>query len=160
MGSEDHEIDLYMIYDLMLQDGGLICSHCGGKLDLEDLMQQKVVLGDNEGYLSHEDCLIRFLMRAEPIISSGLSFGLISEAQVRDALLSQPWESVLLDIRRTCSQKQITQAFFKAKKFIAKHARHIEARNVHNLGLLVDFLERTDQLTYPIDLDSLYSDFN
>lgn len=160
MDSEDHEIDLYMIYDLMLQGGGLVCSHCGGKLELEDLVQQKLVLGDNEGYLSHVDCLIRFLMRAEPIISSGLSFGLISEDQVRDALLSQPWESVLLDIRRTCSQKQLTRSFYNAKQFIAKHTRHIEARNVHNLGLLVDYLERTEQLAYPFDLDSLYSDFN
>ncbi|MFW9778946.1 MAG: hypothetical protein ACFFE8_08855 [Candidatus Heimdallarchaeota archaeon] len=160
MTSEEHEIDLYMIYDLMLQGGGLICSHCGGNLDLEDLIQQNIVLGDNEGYLSHVECLIQFLMQAEPIISSGLSYGLISEDQVRDALLSQPWESVLLDIRRTCSKKQLTPSFQKAKQFISKQAHHIEARNVHNLGLLVDYLEKAEQIAYPLDLASLYSDFN
>ncbi|UCE12332.1 MAG: hypothetical protein JSV04_09030, partial [Candidatus Heimdallarchaeota archaeon] len=97
---DESEIDLYVIYDAIINGGGLICSHCGKRIIVEELYEQKIVIGNEEGYISHIDCLIGYIIKAEPVISSGLAHGLFSESQVRQDLLSRPFESIILDISR------------------------------------------------------------
>ena len=94
-------------------------------------------------------------MKAEPIISSVLAHGLFSESQVRQDLLSRPFESVILDISRACSYKSLSPSKQNhvCSKFIASESNFIEERNNYNLELLLTYLDRTVP-------DSTYSDVN
>jgi hypothetical protein len=150
------DIDPTIIYDIIISgSGGLICSHCGKKFTLDELFEQKIVIGNEEGYLSHVNCLIGYIMKSEPIISSGLSSGLFSETQVRQDLLSRPFESVILDISRACSTKRLSTSKNnqECSKFVASELNLIEARNNHNLEILLAFLDST----LP---DPMYSNLN
>ncbi len=152
---DESDIDLFMIYDLIISGSGLVCSHCGTRIIIEELFEQKIVIGNEEGYLTHVDCLLRYIMKAEPTISSGLAHGLFSESQVRQDLLSRPFESVILDISRACSYKRLSlsKQNFACSKFIASESNLIEERNNHNLELFLTYLDRT----FP---DPTYSDVN
>ena len=108
-----------------------------------DLFENKIVLEAENGYIGHIDCLLDYIMKAEPIISSCLESGLFSESQVRQDLLSRPFESVILDISRVCSYNKLS-ASSQAKqssKFIAAETSLIEMRNNNNLSTLLDFLD-------------------
>lgn len=152
---EESEIDLFVVYDLIISGGGLICSHCGKRISIEELFEQKIIVGNDDGYITHVDCLLRYIMKAEPIISSGLANGLFSEAQVRQDLLSRPFESVILDISRACSYKRLSTSkqSHECSKFIAFESNLIEERNNHNLELLLSYLDNTL-------INSTYSDLN
>ncbi len=152
---EDSETDLFVVYDLIINGGGLICSHCAKRITIEELFEQKIVVGNEEGYITHVDCLLRYIMKAEPTISSGLANGLFSESQVRQDLLSRPFESVILDISRACSYKRLSPSKQnqECSKFIANESNLIVERNNYNLELLLTYLDST--LT-----DTTYSDVN
>lgn len=152
---EDSETDLFVVYDLIINGGGLICSHCAKRITIEELFEQKIVVGNEEGYITHVDCLLQYIMKSEPTISSGLANGLFSESQVRQDLLSRPFESVLLDISRACSYKRLSPSKQnqECSKFVAFESNLIEERNNYNLELLLTYLDST--LT-----DSTYSDVN
>ncbi|MHA1972365.1 MAG: hypothetical protein ACTSW1_05195 [Candidatus Hodarchaeales archaeon] len=154
MAFEDFEIDLYIIYDLIIRGAGLICSHCGKKFSLEDLYEEKIVQGD-EGYLGHVDCLLKYVMKAEPVISTGLAFGLVSESEVRHELLEKPYESVILDISRACSFKKLSPSrqSHECSKFIASESNLIESRSNFNYELLLVYLDE-------VNLDLSYSELN
>ena len=145
-----------MIYDLIINGVGLICSHCGKKVSIEELIEQKVVLGNDEGYLSHVECLIKYIMKSEPSISSGLASGLFSEAEIREDLLSRPYESVILDVSRACSFKHLTPSFNECSRYIASESNLIEDRMNFNLELIINYLEETLPQTQDYD----YSDLN
>ncbi|MHA1967700.1 MAG: hypothetical protein ACW964_07860 [Candidatus Hodarchaeales archaeon] len=156
MDFAETDIDPVIIYDIIISgSGGLICSHCGKRITLDELFEQKIVIGNEEGYLSHINCLIGYVMKSEPIISSGLSSGLFSESQVRQDLLSKPFESVVLDISRACSIKRLSPSKNnrECSKFVASESNLIEARNNHNLEILLAFLDST----LP---DPMYSNLN
>ena len=55
---DESEIDLFVVYDLIINGGGLICSHCGKRIRIEELFEQKIVVGNEEGYITHVDCLL------------------------------------------------------------------------------------------------------
>jgi len=152
---EDSEADLFVVYDLIINGGGLICSHCGKRFTVDELFEQKIVVGNEEGYVAHVDCLLRYIMKAEPIISSGLASGLFSESQVRQDLLSRPFESVILDISRACSYKRLSPSKQnqECSKFVAFESNLIEERNNYNLELLLTYLDTTLN-------NSTYSDLN
>jgi len=153
---ENYDIDPSIVYDIIISgSGGLICSHCGKKITLDELLEQKVVIGNDEGYLSHVNCLLGYIMKSEPIISSGLASGLFSESQVRHDLLSRPFESVILDISRACSFKRLSPSKqnHECSKFIASESNLIEQRNNHNLEMLLSYLDST----LP---DPMYSNLN
>jgi len=151
---EDLEIDLYVIYDLIIRGAGLVCSHCGAKFSLEDLYEEKIVQGE-EGYLGHVDCLLRYVMKSEPVISTGLAFGLVSESHVRTELLEKPLESVILDISRACSFKKLSplNRTGECSKYVASEANLIQSRNNYNYELLLNYLD-------DIIPDPMYSDLN
>ncbi|UCG89991.1 MAG: hypothetical protein JSU57_05890 [Candidatus Heimdallarchaeota archaeon] len=152
---DESEADLFVVYDLIINGGGLICSHCGKRFTVDELFEQKIVVGNEEGYVAHVDCLLGYIMKAEPIISSGLASGLFSESQVRHDLLSRPFESVILDISRACSYKRLSPSKQnqECSKFVAFESNLIEERNNYNLELLLTYLDST--LT-----NSTYSDLN
>jgi len=152
---DDSEIDLFVVYDLIINGGGLICSHCGKRITIEELFEQKIVVGNEEGYITHVDCLLGYIMKAEPIISSGLVNGLFSESQVRQDLLSRPFESVVLDISRACSYKRLSPSKQnqECSKFIAFESNLIGERNNYNLELLLTYLDNSLS-------DSSFSDLN
>jgi len=150
---EELEIDPFVIYDLIISGSGLICSHCEKRITIEELFEQKVVLGNEEGYISHVDCLLGYIMKAEPVISSGLASGLFSESQVRQDLLSRPFESVILDISRACSHKHLSPSTKECTKFIASESNLIEARNNYNLEILLNYLNNNIP-------DPIHSDVN
>ncbi len=152
---KESDADLIVVYDLIINGGGLICSHCGKRIIIEELFEQKIVIGNDEGYLSHVDCLLGYIMKAEPIISSGLVNGLFSESQVREDLLSRPFESVILDISRACSYKRlsISKQNKECSQFIASESNLIEERINYNLELLLAYLDNTLS-------NSTYSDVN
>jgi hypothetical protein len=142
----EYDIDPVIICDIIISgSGGLICSHCGKRITIDELLEQKIVIGNDEGYLSHVGCLLGYIMKAEPIISSGLASGLISESQVRQDLLSRPFESVILDISRACSFKRLSPSKYnhECSKFIASESNVIEQRNNHNLEILLTYLDST-----------------
>lgn len=150
------DIDPTIIYDIIISgSGGLICSHCGKKITLDELFEQKIVIGNEEGYLSHINCLLGYIMKSEPTISSGLDSGLFSESQVRQDLLSKPFESVILDISRACSIKRLSPSKNnrECSKFVSSELNLIEARNNHNLEILLVYLDST----LP---DPMYSNLN
>jgi hypothetical protein len=147
------EVDPFVISDLIISGGGLVCSHCGRRITIDELLDYKILIGNEEGYLSHIDCLINYIMKAEPTISSGLASGLFSESKIRQDLLSRPFESVVLDISRACSFKHLSPLTDKCSKFIASESTLIEARNNHNLEILLDYLDNTFN-------DPTYSDIN
>lgn len=152
---DESEIDLFVIYDAILNDGGLVCSHCGKRITVEELYEQKIVIGNENGYISHIDCLIGYIIKAEPVISSGLAHGLFSESQVRQDLLSRPFESIILDISRACSYKRLSlsKQNLECSKFIASESNIIQERNNYNLEQLLTYLD----MTLP---DFTYSDVN
>jgi hypothetical protein len=152
---DESEIDLFVVYDLIINGGGLICSHCGKRITIEELFEQKIVVGNEEGYITHVDCLLEYIMKAEPIISSGLANGLFSESQVRQDLLSRPLESVVLDISRACSYNRLSPSKQnrECSKFIAFESNLIGERNSYNLELLLTYLDNTL-------IDSSFSDLN
>jgi hypothetical protein len=150
---EEIEYEPSMVFDLIISGGGLMCSHCGKRISMDELLEQKIVLGNDEGYIGHVDCLLGYVMKAEPVISSGLASGLFSESQVRQELLSRPFESVLLDISRACSYKRSSPSTHECSKFIASESNLIEARNRYNLEVILTYLE----YTFP---DTSYSDVN
>jgi len=134
------DLNAFLIYEVITNNGRLVCSHCGKRLTLNNLFDEKIVVEADDGYLSHVDCFLNYIMKSEPVISSCLEYGLYSEAQVRTDLLSRPFESVLLDISRKCSYKKLSvnlQAE-KCSKFIATEATLIEMRNSNNLTILYD----------------------
>ena len=152
----EHDFDPIIIYDIIISgNGGLICSHCGKRITLDELLEQNIVIGNEEGYLSHINCLLGYIMKSEPTISSGLASGLFSESQVRHDLLSKPFESVILDISRACSTIRLStlKTSHECSKFIASESNIIEARNNHNLEILLTYLDST----LP---DPMYSNLN
>ncbi|MFX0173217.1 MAG: hypothetical protein ACFE9L_15080 [Candidatus Hodarchaeota archaeon] len=153
MDLEELEIDPFALYDLIISGGGLICSHCEKRITVEELFEQKVVLGNEQGYISHVDCLLGYIIKAEPAISSGLASGLFSESQVRQDLLSRPFESVVLDISRACSYNHLSPLTKECSKFIASESNLIEARNNYNLEILLNYLNDTIY-------DPIHSDVN
>ncbi len=153
---EENEIDPYLIYDLIINGAGLICSHCGKRVNADELIEQKIVLGNEEGYLSHVDCLLSYIMKSEPSISSGLASGLFSEAEIRHDLLSRPYESVILDVNRACSFKHLTPSFTECSKFIASESNQIEERINYNLEIIIAYLEESLPQAQSLD----YSDLN
>jgi len=152
LGFEETDIDPFVIYDLLLSNsGGLICSHCGKKITADDLLEEKIVMGNIDGYLSHVDCLLSYIIKAEPTISSGLASGLFSESQVRHDLLSKPFESVILDMSRACSLKRLTPSTRQCSKFIASESNIIESRIKFNLEVILSFLD--ENYSDPMDSD-------
>ncbi len=152
---DETEGDLYIIYDLIINGSGLICSHCGKRFTVDELFEQKIVVGNEEGYITHIDCLLGYVIKAEPIISSGLAHGLFSESQVRQDLLSRPLESIILDISRACSFKRLSplKQNRECSRFVASELNLIAERNNHNLELLLNYLDNTVP-------NSIYSDLN
>ncbi len=108
MEAANTDLNAFLIYEVLANNGRLVCSHCGKRLTLNNLFDEKIVVEADDGYLSHVDCFLSYVMKSEPIISSCLENGLYSEAQVRTDLLSRPFESVLLDISRKCSYKKLS----------------------------------------------------
>lgn len=110
---------------------------------MNDLFDEKIVVEAENGYIGHIDCLLSYIMKAEPIISSCLESGLFSESKVRQDLLSRPFESVILDISRVCSYNKLSakSQVGKCSKFIAAETNLIEMRNNNNLSILLDYLD-------------------
>jgi hypothetical protein len=133
----------YLIYEVVANNGRLVCSHCGKRIVLNELFGEKIVAEVENGYLGHINCLLDYIMKAEPIISSCLENGLFSESQVREDLLSRPFESVILDISRACSYEKISNSsqIGKCTKFVAAETSLIEMRNNNNLTILLDYVE-------------------
>ena len=145
MEAVNPDLNAYLIYEVIANNGRLVCSHCGKRLTLSNLFDEKIVIEADDGYLSHVDCFLSYIIKSEPIISSCLENGLYSEAQVRTDLLSRPFESVLLDISRKCSYKKLSvnSQAEKCSKFIATEANLIEMRNSNNLTILYDYIDIT-----------------
>ena len=143
MEVKDNDYNEFLIYEIIANNGRLICSHCGNRVVLNDLFDEKIVAEFENGYVGHINCLLQYIMKAEPIISSGLANGLFSESQVRQDLLSRPFESVILDISRACSYKNlvISSQAGKCTKFIATETNLIEMRNSNNLSVLLDYID-------------------
>ncbi len=140
---EANDLNGFLIYEIIANNGRLICSHCGNRVILNDLFDERIVIEVENGYIGHINCLLKYIMKAEPIISSGLANGLFSESQVRHDLLSKPFESVILDISRACSYRNlaISSQAGKCSKFIAAETNLIEMRNNNNLSVLLDYIE-------------------
>ena len=140
---EANDLNGFLIYEIIANNGRLICSHCGNRVILNDLFDERIVIEVENGYIGHINCLVKYIMKAEPIISSGLANGLFSESQVRHDLLSKPFESVILDISRACSYRNlaISSQAGKCSKFIAAETNLIEMRNNNNLSVLLDYIE-------------------
>lgn len=145
MEAANTDLNAFLIYEVLANNGRLVCSHCGKRLTLKNLFDEKIVVEADDGYLSHVDCFLSYVMKSEPIISSCLENGLYSEAQVRTDLLSRPFESVLLDISRKCSYKKLSvnSQAEKCSRFIATEANLIEMRNSNNLTILYDYMDIT-----------------
>ena len=145
MEAANTDLNAFLIYEVLANNGRLVCSHCGKRLTLNNLFDEKIVVEADDGYLSHVDCFLSYVMKSEPIISSCLENGLYSEAQVRTDLLSRPFESVLLDISRKCSYKKLSvnSQAKKCSRFIATEANLIEMRNSNNLTILYDYMDIT-----------------
>ena len=145
MEAANTDLNAFLIYEVLANNGRLVCSHCGKRLTLNNLFDEKIVVEADDGYLSHVDCFLSYVMKSEPIISSCLENGLYSEAQVRTDLLSRPFESVLLDISRKCSYKRLSvnSQAEKCSRFIATEANLIEMRNSNNLTILYDYMDIT-----------------
>jgi len=143
--TSDGEYNHSLIYEIIANNGRLLCSHCGKRILINDLFEDRTVIEAENGYLGHIDCLLDYIMKAEPIISSGLEKGLFSESQVRQDLLSRPFESVILDISRACSHKNLSASsqIQKCSKYIVTETNLIEMRNSSNLSILLDYLEVT-----------------
>ncbi|PWI49707.1 hypothetical protein CEE45_00840 [Candidatus Heimdallarchaeota archaeon B3_Heim] len=143
MEMEANDLNGFLIYEIIANNGRLICSHCGNRVILNDLFDERIVIEVENGYIGHINCLLKYIMKAEPIISSGLANGLFSESQVRHDLLSKPFESVILDISRACSYRNlaISSQAGKCSKFIAAETNLIEMRNNNNLSVLLDYIE-------------------
>ena len=143
MEAVNTDLNAFLIYEVIANNGRLVCSHCGKRLTLNNLFDEKIVIEVDDGYLSHVDCFLSYIIKSEPIISSCLENGLYSEAQVRTDLLSRPFESVLLDISRKCSYKNlsVSSQAEKCSKFIATEANLIETRNSNNLTTLYDYID-------------------
>jgi len=139
------DLNAFLIYEVIANNGRLVCSHCGKRLTLNNLFDEKIVVEADDGYLSHVECFLSYVMKSEPIISSCLENGLYSEAQVRTDLLSRPFESVLLDISRKCSYRRLSvnSQAEKCSRFIATEANLIEMRNSNNLTILYDYMDIT-----------------
>lgn len=153
MDYEESEIEPSQIYDIIISGGVLICSHCGERFTIDQLIDQKIVLGNTEGYLSHTDCLLGYIIKSEPIISSGLASGLFTETQIRHDLVSRPFESVVLDISRVCSHNRLTPMTNECSKFIASESDSIAARINYNLESILSYLDNSI-------LDPNYSNMN
>ena len=140
---EANDLNGFLIYEIIANNGRLICSHCGNRVILNDLFDERIVIEVENGYIGHINCLLKYIMKAEPIISSGLANGLFSESQVRHDLLSKPFESVILDLSRACSYRNlaISSQAGKCSKFIAAETNLIEMRNNNNLSVLLDYIE-------------------
>jgi hypothetical protein len=141
--TSDSDYNVYLIYEVIANNGRLLCSHCGKRILINDLFENKTVIEAENGYLGHINCLLDYIMKAEPIISSGLEKGLFSESQVRQDLLSRPFESVILDISRVCSHNNLSAStqMKKCSNYIAAETNLIEMRNNSNLSILLDYLE-------------------
>ena len=124
---KDNDYNEFLIYEIIANNGRLICSHCGNRVVLNDLFDEKIVAEFENGYVGHINCLLQYIMKAEPIISSGLANGLFSESQVR----------------RACSYKNlvISSQAGKCTKFIATETNLIEMRNSNNLSVLLDYID-------------------
>ncbi len=140
---KDNDFNEFLIYEIVANNGRLICSHCGNRVELNDLFDEKIVAEVDNGYIGHINCLLQYIMKAEPIISSGLASGLFSESQVRQELLSRPFESVILDISRACSYRNLTTSSQAGEctRFIAAETNLIEMRNNNNLSVLLDYID-------------------
>ncbi|MHA1541448.1 MAG: hypothetical protein ACTSQH_00555 [Candidatus Hodarchaeales archaeon] len=145
MEAANTDLNAFLIYEVIANNGRLVCSHCGKRLTLNNLFDEKIVVEADDGYLSHVECFLSYVMKSEPIISSCLENGLYSEAQVRTDLLSRPFESVLLDISRKCSYRRLSvnSQAEKCSRFIATEANLIEMRNSNNLTILYDYMDIT-----------------
>ena len=145
MEAVDTDLNAFLIYEVITNNGRLVCSHCGKRLTLNNLFEEKIVIEAEEGYLSHVNCFLNYIMKSEPAILSCLENGLYSEAQVKTDLLSRPFESVILDISRKCSYEKLSLRSHaeKCSKFIATEANLIEMRNSNNLTILYDYIEVT-----------------
>ncbi len=143
METEESEISGFLIYEVIANNGRLLCSHCGKRVVINDLFDEKIVVEAENGYIGHIDCLLDYIIKAEPIISSCLENGLFSESQVRQDLLSRPFESVILDISRVCSYNKLSASSQagKCSRFIATETSLIEMRNNNNLTTLFDYLD-------------------
>ena len=143
MEVENNDFNEFLIYEIIANNGRLICSHRGNRVVLNDLFEEKIIAEVENGYIGHINCLLQYIMKAEPIISSGLASGLFSESQVRQDLLSRPFESVILDISRACSYRNlaISSQTGECTRFIAAETNLIEMRNNNNLSVLLDYIE-------------------
>ena len=143
METSDGDFNLSLIYEVIANNGRLLCSHCGKGILINELFEDKIVAEAENGYLGHINCLLDYIMKAEPIISSGLEKGLFSESQVRQDLLSRPFESVILDISRACSHSNLSASsqIQKCSNYIVAETNLIEMRNSSNLSILLDYLE-------------------
>lgn len=145
METEESDFGDYLIYEVIATNGRLLCSHCGKRIIMNDLFDEKIVVEAENGYIGHVDCLLDYIIKAEPIISSCLENGLFSESQVRQDLLSRPFESVILDISRVCSYNKLSTSSQagKCSRFIAAETSLIEMRNNNNLSTILDYLDST-----------------
>lgn len=162
---EEGFLDYVLLYEIVFSyrsSGNLICVHCGEKLSTADFIRGKIILGESdemEGYVSHIQCMLDYVIRSDPLIVYGTSNGIISETEIRTELTNRPFESVLLDLQRIYSNKKvgkkrdIKKVNDKCFHYITSVGKVIEARSNHN----VDIIEKYLDTLYP---DYLYSDYN
>ena len=163
--NEEDFLDYFLLYEIVFSyrsSGNLICCHCGDKLTSADFVSNKIVLGDDdnsEGYVSHIQCMLDYVIRSDPLIVYGTTNGIISETEIRTKLTNRPFESVILDLQRIYSTKkignkrEIKKANDKCFHYITSVGKVIEARSNHNLDVIEKYLDTL----YP---DYLYSDYN